>query len=726
MTESCGYRWLLIASSFWVAHQSVSSAQFEFGDTPPPLQPRTSANESERDRQAAATYYAHARLLELQDNRADALRRYQRAWRYDKEAASILKHIVPLAQSLDRPHEAARYAILAAERFPDNADLLVRLGLYLVEQGDTRRAIPLFEKARELRKDDPPDSKLVSLHTELGRFHLAREDFARAVERFAYVREALDEPKEHGLEESTIERLLAQQIQLFAVMGEAYLRAGDADTAATLFQKEYTEQREQAVLSFHLARVAKARGEAKTAEEHLEAYFAAKQSYEGTSPYDLLAAITLLKQPDPAIAAQAVLEKLQKLHTEDPDNTALRYSLAQRLSEQERHPEARDHYLELLESSATAVAYQRLTELSARTADADLLLRVATKATKETSSIDILQANGEPLARKELLAAAVKLAQQRLADEGTATDASLATAAALLAVECDDLDATRSMLAASLTRQELAADTVREAIGLSLFTRGHYAFAAEVFQAAIREETDAERAQFYYYLSGALEMAGQTNEALQAAEEGAKLRQDVAILQMRAAWVLYHAKRHEQAHNRYLALLKRYDADNALASRETARDIRYLLANICTSRNLFREAEEWLEQILDEFPHNSSALNDLGYLWADRGEHLERALRMTEIAVDAEPDSIAYRDSLGWAYYRLGRFRDAVRELEHATQGSAPDGVILDHLGDAYRSAGSVERALETWQRARRAFSEAKDADAVQRVTLKIEKQLLQ
>jgi hypothetical protein len=40
------------------------------------------------------------------------------------------------------------------------------------------------------------------------------------------------------------------------------------------------------------------------------------------------------------------------------------------------------------------------------------------------------------------------------------------------------------------------------------------------------------------------------------------------------------------------------------------------------------EAEEWLEQILDEFPDDPEASNDLGFLWADRNQYLHRALRM--------------------------------------------------------------------------------------------------
>jgi Flp pilus assembly protein TadD len=81
--------------------------------------------------------------------------------------------------------------------------------------------------------------------------------------------------------------------------------------------------------------------------------------------------------------------------------------------------------------------------------------------------------------------------------------------------------------------------------------------------------------------------------------------------------------------------------------------------------------------------------------------------------VKAEPENVAYRDSLGWVLYRLGRFPEAVAELDRAVQGDQPDGVVLDHLGDACHKAGQRERAVAAWQRAAKAFE--KEADEKRR-----------
>ena len=47
---------------------------------------------------------------------------------------------------------------------------------------------------------------------------------------------------------------------------------------------------------------------------------------------------------------------------------------------------------------------------------------------------------------------------------------------------------------------------------------------------------------------------------------------------------------------------------------------------------------------------------------------------MIQQAVDAEPDNMAYRDSLGWVFFRLGNTREAVAELEKAAADKKPDG----------------------------------------------------
>src|SRR5690606_41522525 len=64
------------------------------------------------------------------------------------------------------------------------------------------------------------------------------------------------------------------------------------------------------------------------------------------------------------------------------------------------------------------------------------------------------------------------------------------------------------------------------------------------------------------------------------------------------------------------------------------------------------------------FRSQPQVLNYLGYSWVDMNMNLEQGLEMIARAVELRPNDGYIVDSLGWAYYRLGRFEEAVVELE--------------------------------------------------------------
>ena len=144
------------------------------------------------------------------------------------------------------------------------------------------------------------------------------------------------------------------------------------------------------------------------------------------------------------------------------------------------------------------------------------------------------------------------------------------------------------------------------------------------------------------------------------------------------------------------------------------------LSNICVAQGNIEEGIEWLEQVLDEYPMDVGAHNDLGYLWSDQGLHLQRALMMAQKAVAAEPENIAYLDSLGWAFYQLERYQDAVNPLQKASETERPDPIILEHLADTFDKLGQVEKAQQTWKKALNLLPEKQQKDR-KRIESKLE-----
>ncbi|CCK80014.1 tetratricopeptide repeat protein [Desulfobacula toluolica] len=115
-----------------------------------------------------------------------------------------------------------------------------------------------------------------------------------------------------------------------------------------------------------------------------------------------------------------------------------------------------------------------------------------------------------------------------------------------------------------------------------------------------------------------------------------------------------------------------------------------------------------MKKIIEIDPKDASALNYLGYSYADRGIKLDEALLLLKRAYELRPDDGYITDSLGWVYYKLGQYQKAVEHLEKAAQLTSFETIISDHLGDAYQKTDQFKKALETYKKA---LSNAKDED---------------
>ena len=159
--------------------------------------------------------------------------------------------------------------------------------------------------------------------------------------------------------------------------------------------------------------------------------------------------------------------------------------------------------------------------------------------------------------------------------------------------------------------------------------------------------------------------------------------------------------------------------DGAIARIEAAEAtdwVLYYRRGIANERlKAWPKAEADFLKALELRPEHPPVLNYLGYSWIDMNMNLERGLEMIRTAVRLQPNSGAYVDSLGWAYYRLGRFEEAVTELERALSLETSDPVIHDHLGDAYWQVGREREARYQWGHALKMDLEVEDRRRIRR-----------
>lgn len=679
-------------------------------EPPQPLVPKQARGEEDEDRVRALSYFALARQKEVAGESLAALRYYQRAWRYDPTSAAIARRIVPLAFQLERSEEAVRYAIKAVDLGQGDADLLRKLGVYLASQRRWSDALRLYVKALELQAaDNQPDPTLPFLRLEIARLSLLTENFPQAADAAAEVIKALEKPDEAGLDERARRILLGEGGSTYELFGAAFLEAGRLDEAEAAFRKSFEQSKDGAVLGYHLARVAFARERFGQALEHLQGYFDGKATGKSLAPYDLLAQI-LEKQEQ----SGKLIPRLEEIRAKDPQNVPLMYFLAQRYVAADRLDDAEALLVKVVNTQPGTEAYQALAGVYRRQKKAEPLLSRLAELAALTRSVEPLGPELQALAEdREMLDLLLAEARSQFKEQGPQFDPAKRLAMAQVMLHARRFDEADEFFRSAIEREPAKAEELYRQWGVGMLSADQYDRAIDVLRGALEKKLVAEdNAEFRYFLAMALEFAGKTDEALAVLDEALQINR-TPVLESRRPWILYHAKRYQQAADEYRKLIEKYDAQGDSQTRSVMRDAKVILSSVCVILNQWDEAVELLEQVLDEDPDDIGALNDLGYLWTERNQRLYRAYRMTRRAVDAQPDNRAYRDSLGWALYRLGRYEEARQELHKAIEGDEnPDGVILDHLGDVYQALKQPDEAVKYWQRAAKRLDASRPDEA--------------
>jgi len=627
----------------------------------------------------------------------------------------ILEQVIEVAQSLGRRSELMRYALIAAETGDADYRFLRKLAEELAQRNDIENALKLFELARR----QVPNRKSLDyfvLTLQVGELSYLADNTDEAGEALAEVMTALENPQDFGLDEKSRKKLLgANGGQLYELIGRALLEDNRVDLAAKAFDDLEKIAPDAGRNAWHKAQVAAARKQYEAALAELDRYFASKPRSEAIGPCDLLRQVL-----EATGRKQEIDRRLEQLRTADPHNEALGYYMASRRVEAKQWPEAEQLYRALYQQAPKPAAFRGLVEVYTKTRQAGPMLDTLSALVAQTGGLQVVAKKLSAVVKDALFVNdLVKLALERRQTGRGGYDLDLSMA--LLCLEAERFDIAGDFFSTALGARPKDAPDLLLTWGAGLLEADRFDDAVRVFRLGFeRNIVPADNPVFSMYLAMALEFAGQTDEALKIARKAAKL-DDSPRLASRVAWVLYHAKRFDEAAAAYRELIKKHD--NEARNEETRRllkEARLVLSNIAVQQNDLGQAEEWLEQVLDEYPDDISALNDLGYIWADQNKNLERALRMIEQAVAAEPDNFAYRDSMGWIYHRLGRNNEALVEMLKATIEPDPDGVILDHLADIYQSLGRQSEARATWRRAVAALKKKGDTSKQAAVEAKL------
>lgn len=141
----------------------------------------------------------------------------------------------------------------------------------------------------------------------------------------------------------------------------------------------------------------------------------------------------------------------------------------------------------------------------------------------------------------------------------------------------------------------------------------------------------------------------------------------------------------------------------------------YQHAQLLEESGRIADAERELRALLVKDPLDAQALNALGYMFAERGERLDEAVQLLQRAVKVEPGNPSFLDSLGWAFFKQGRFELADPPLSEAAQKMPDNSVIQDHLGDLRFRQHRFAEAVVAWERALAGDGESIDRAVIEK-----------
>jgi tetratricopeptide (TPR) repeat protein len=156
--------------------------------------------------------------------------------------------------------------------------------------------------------------------------------------------------------------------------------------------------------------------------------------------------------------------------------------------------------------------------------------------------------------------------------------------------------------------------------------------------------------------------------------------------------------------------------------------VQFLRGDLYQRQKMFDQAETEFRKVLATTsptdPQSAATLNYLGYMNADRGVKLEESLNYIKQALVLEPNNGAYLDSLGWAYFKLGKYDQAEENLTKAETHMSKDPTVQEHLGDLYQKTGRLKLAAAHWDRAVQEWTKTVPAEQDSEAFAKVQQKL--
>lgn len=241
------------------------------------------------------------------------------------------------------------------------------------------------------------------------------------------------------------------------------------------------------------------------------------------------------------------------------------------------------------------------------------------------------------------------------------------------------------------------------------------------FQDAIEQfEKVVPESQFYgdavVHAAYLYRQQGQIKQAIELTEEALKNKKDIPQIYALYASFMDETKNYKNAERALLQGAQIFP-DNE--------QILFFLGSIQDKMGQRDEMIQTMKKLLDVNGENVQALNYLAYSYAEAGQDLHLAETMARKALKIKPNDAYIRDTLGWVLYKEEKYSEAVKMLEMAHKMNPEEGVIAEHLGDAYYQYQLFTKAKDMYRRAAQVEKNETNIQKLESKINKIEKMLM-
>ncbi len=130
---------------------------------------------------------------------------------------------------------------------------------------------------------------------------------------------------------------------------------------------------------------------------------------------------------------------------------------------------------------------------------------------------------------------------------------------------------------------------------------------------------------------------------------------------------------------------------NALKIYPDSKNTKHNLALIYDIKNEWKKSDQLYLELIDADSTDAQAFNNYAYSLVEREENIELALELSKSAILISPTSAPYLDTIGWIYYKMNKFDEALKYIKESLSIDKNNPTIREHFDEIIKAKSNLK-----------------------------------